>query len=89
MALSTYLPLPGLVQSEVIDADDAGNPAVPVFMGHGSFDPMVPFDGGRHAAEVLESLGYDVEWHGYPMAHAVCPEEIRDIAGFLKKVFSG
>ena len=88
MALSTYLPLPGLVQAEVVEAGDAGNPDVPVFMGHGSFDPMVPFDGGRHAAELLESLGYDVEWHGYPMAHAVCPQEIADIGQFLVRVFA-
>ena len=35
----------------------------------------------------LESLGYDVEWHGYPMAHAVCAQEIEDIAQFLRKVY--
>ena len=57
-------------------------------MAHGSMDPMVPLAGGRHAADTLESLGYDVEWHQYPMAHAVCPQEIADISRFIVRVFA-
>jgi phospholipase/carboxylesterase len=29
---------------------------------------------------------YKVEWHDYPMPHSVCPEEIRDMAGFLLRI---
>ena len=36
--------------------------------------------------EVLEKLGYPVEWHDYPMPHSVCPEEIGDIAAFLLRI---
>jgi phospholipase/carboxylesterase len=25
-----------------------------------------------------------VQWHTYPMPHAVCPEEIADISAFLR-----
>ena len=88
MALSTYLPLPGTVQAEVIDADDAGNIDVPAFMAHGSEDPMVPYAGGRHAADMLEAIGYDVSWHEYPMAHAVCAQEIADISRFIVRVMN-
>ena len=89
MTLSAYLPLPSLVEAEVINAPEAGNTDVPVFAAHGNFDPMVPFEGGRHAADVLESLGYNVEWRAYPMAHGVCPQEIGDIARFIARVFAG
>jgi phospholipase/carboxylesterase len=34
----------------------------------------------------LKTQGYAVEWHDYPMAHAVCAEEIADIREFLLRV---
>ena len=81
MALSTYLPLP----SEV--ADSAGERALPVFMAHGTFDPMLPMQWGQASAEKLKETGFTVEWRDYPMAHAVCPEEIRDIRAWLLKTY--
>lgn len=81
MALSTYLPLPG-----EIDAAN-GHRDLPVFMAHGSFDPMLPMQWGQLSAEKLEEAGFAVEWHEYPMAHAVCPEEIRDISAWLQKIY--
>jgi phospholipase/carboxylesterase len=44
---------------------------------------MVPYALGEMAANRLRGLGYAVEWHGYPMPHAVCPDEVRDLAGWL------
>ena len=81
MALSTYLPLP----SEV--AESAGGRDMPVFMAHGSFDPMLPMQWGQASAQKLKETGFTVEWHDYPMAHAVCPEEIRDIRTWLLKTY--
>jgi phospholipase/carboxylesterase len=80
MALSTYLPLPGEVEGS------SGSRELPVFMAHGSFDPMLPMQWGRLSANKLEQTGFDVEWHEYPMAHAVCPEEIADIRDWLLRV---
>jgi len=82
MALSTYLPLPG----EIDDTQDHRD--LPVFMAHGSFDPMLPMQWGQLSAEKLGEAGFTVEWHDYPMAHAVCPEEIRDIREWLLKVYA-
>ena len=82
MALSTYIPLP----SEM--AASGGNRDLPVFMAHGSFDPMLPMQWGKASAEQLVALGFSVEWHDYPMAHAVCGEEINDIRGWLLKVLA-
>ena len=87
MALSTYLPLRKEIDAEVVNNPDAGDTSLPVFMAHGSFDPMIPIEGGRVSADVLETLGYTVEWHEYPMAHAVCPPEIADISRWLRTVY--
>jgi phospholipase/carboxylesterase len=82
MALSTYIALPGEI------AASAGNRDLPVFMAHGTFDPVLPMQWGRASADQLKAMGYDVEWHDYPMAHAVCPAEITDIRRWLLSVFS-
>ncbi len=87
MALSTYLPLRKEIDAEVVNNPDAGDTSLPVFMAHGSFDPMIPMEGGRISADVLQTLGYTVEWHEYPMAHAVCPQEIADISRWLRTVY--
>ena len=87
MALSTYLPLRKTLDAEVVRNPHAGDTPLPVFMAHGSLDPMIPMEGGRDAANVLETLGYSVEWHDYAMAHAVCPQEIADINRWLRTVY--
>jgi phospholipase/carboxylesterase len=56
-------------------------------MAHGSFDPMIQMQWGRASADNLAKAGFDVEWHDYPMAHAVCPDEIDDIRAWLLSVF--
>jgi phospholipase/carboxylesterase len=38
------------------------------------------------SGEQLVAQGYEVEWHEYPMAHSVCPQEIDDIRRFLLQV---
>jgi len=88
MALSTYLPLPGCFDEEVTGSSEAQSNELPIFMAHGSFDPMLPMALGEHSHQVLEKAGYEVEWHEYPMAHAVCPQEIADIRNWLLSVFS-
>ena len=82
MALSTWLPLQEALQGDSVD------PSTPVFMAHGSFDPMIPMQYGRFAADALTDAGFDVDWHDYPMAHAVCPQEIDDIRAWLLRILS-
>ncbi len=82
MALSSWLALPDALQRDAVDT------TVPVFMAHGQFDPMIPMQYGRSSADALASAGFDVEWHDYPMAHAVCPQEIDDIRTWLLGVLS-
>ena len=89
MLLSTYLPLPGAFQSEVVGSESRQPTSVPIFGAHGTFDPVLPYVLGQESAALLESAGYQVAWHGYPMAHAVCAEEIRDIREWLLEVYAG
>jgi phospholipase/carboxylesterase len=57
-------------------------------MAHGTFDPMLPLALGQHSHETLVDAGYEVEWHEYPMAHAVCAEEIAAIRNWLLSIFA-
>jgi phospholipase/carboxylesterase len=83
VALSTYLPMAASTRAE---ATPAGL-RTPVFMAHGSFDPVVPMAAGQHSAEALRGLGVDVAWSSYPMAHQVCAEEIADLGDWLQARF--
>ena len=87
MALSTYLPLPNTLADEVINNPRAQSKQLPVFMAHGSLDPMLPMALGEGSRELLQQSGYTVQWHDYPMAHAVCLEEIQDIRRWLLSVY--
>jgi phospholipase/carboxylesterase len=84
MALSCYLPLADRVAAEV----SAANRDAPIFMAHGTGDPMIPLARARRAHEILAGLGYRVEWHEYPMAHSVCDAEIRDIGAWLMRILA-
>jgi phospholipase/carboxylesterase len=82
LALSTYLPLAGMLQGE----RSAANADLPIFMAHGRYDDVIPFDRAQASRQHLEALGYPVQWHEYPMPHSVCAPEIADIAAFLTRV---
>ncbi len=82
MALSAHLPMSPMVEVE----RNAESNTVPIFMGHGIADNIVPLALGTMSRDTLIKLGYDVEWHQYPMPHSVCPEEMADISAWLKRV---
>ena len=82
MALSAWLPLASTLQAE----RHAMNADLPIFMAHGSMDEMIGLDRAELSRRRLEALGYSPQFHEYPMGHAVCPEEIADIAAWLGKV---
>ena len=82
MALSCSLPLADTLGAEASPA----NRDVPIFMAHGTHDPMIPMARAMRAREILSGLGYRLEWHEYPMPHSVCLEEVRDISAWLGSV---
>ncbi len=79
IVLSAYLPLHARLDAE---ATPAGRQA-PIFIAHGSQDPVVPCAWGEQTAQGLKAAGYSVDWHRYPMAHEVCAAQIADIGRFL------
>ena len=82
LALSTYLPLHRTLEAE----GSAANRDVPIFMAHGQYDDIIPLQRAEQSRQLLERLGYKVQWQTYPMPHSVCPEEIADISAFLRKI---
>ncbi len=88
MALSTWMPLEATIDTEVMQCPETQPRDLPVLMAHGSFDPMLPISEGQNARDIMQKAGFDVQWHDYPMAHAVCAEEIAEIRSWLLSIFS-
>jgi phospholipase/carboxylesterase len=84
MGLSTYLLMADRLETE----RSAANLKTPLFLAHGTLDPVVPFVAGDRSREYLAALGYESEWHSYTMPHAVCPEEIADIRHWIAGIFA-
>jgi len=85
MALSTYLPLAEALAGE----KSADNQDIPIFMAHGSADPVIPVDLAYRSQKKLEQQGYTLEWHEYNgMAHSVSEQEIYHLAEWLEKVLT-
>jgi phospholipase/carboxylesterase len=79
VALSCYHPLPHLIEARRAPASGA----VPIFMAHGTYDPIVPLSLAESTVETLRKAGYAPEWRTYPLPHSVSPDEISDIGRFL------
>jgi phospholipase/carboxylesterase len=84
VALSCYLPMAPQARADL----HVNATRQPVFMAHGSQDPVVPPQAGEHSMQVLRELGFEVDWHRYPMAHSVCADEIRDLGDWLERRFA-
>jgi phospholipase/carboxylesterase len=82
MALSCYMLLESRFDAERV----AENQKTPIFMAHGTQDPVVSPMLGEHTRRLLEAAGYAVEWHAYQMPHSVCAQEVVDIAAWLRRV---
>jgi phospholipase/carboxylesterase len=82
VALSGYLPLADRFAAE----RHAANADTPIFMAHGTVDPVVVLARAEESHRLLTEQGHAVQWHTYPMPHSVHPQEIQDISGFLQTV---
>ena len=82
MGLSGYLPLIDMAVHE----REPANAATPIFLAHGTHDPVVTLERAEASRAKLVDLGYQVQWHTYPMPHSVCAQELDDISSFLQSV---
>ena len=84
VALSTYLIDARGLATEAAPA----NRDVPIFMAHGTYDPVVRLAWAELSRKALVDAGWKVDWHVYPMEHAALPEEIEAVGAFLRKVLA-
>jgi phospholipase/carboxylesterase len=84
IGLSTYLPLRASAGEF-----HAANRETPIFLAHGTLDPMVPAVLGEESARFLAESGYEVEFKSYTMPHSVCPEEVEDIRRWMGRTLRG
>lgn len=88
-ALSYPEPLAGLLamSSYFATADSItllpANRELSTEVHHGTQDPVVPEALGREGFERATAMGLAANYRTYPMAHSLCPEQIKDIAAWL------
>jgi phospholipase/carboxylesterase len=85
MALSGYLPLADRFAAE----RHAANANTPIFMAHGTMDPVVVLARGEKSRDALVALGHPCNGTPTPCSTAVHPREISDISTFFRQVLGG
>jgi phospholipase/carboxylesterase len=84
VALSTYL-----IDEAALAYEAASiNRRIPVFMAHGTMDPVVRFAWGDASRKALAQGGWPVEWESYAMEHSAVPQEIEAVGRFIERVLS-
>ena len=81
IALSTYVAIP----KAITESRDNPNRDIPIFMGHGTHDPVIPVQLAHQGYEFLDALDYPIIWKTYPMEHSVNMEEIKDIGAWINQ----
>jgi phospholipase/carboxylesterase len=84
IALSTYLVS---IDKLGVEASEA-NRGLPIFMAHGTADPIVRYEWGEASRRTLQAAGYAVDWHSYRMEHSLCLEEVVALGAWLGRVLS-
>ena len=82
IGLSCYMLLDATFASE----RTAQNQSTPIFLAHGTRDPVVDVSLGEETRVMLQETGYAVTWQRYPIPHSVSPEELSHIAAWLRRV---
>ncbi|MFI5253351.1 MAG: alpha/beta hydrolase [Bacteroidota bacterium] len=56
---------------------------LPFYVSHGIYDPVIPVQFGREAADTLKKNNALVEYHEYPMGHEISEESLHDMGLWL------
>ena len=84
IGMSGYLPLADTTAAEHTPA----SLKTPIFLAHGTRDPIVAMQRATDSRDALAAMGYVVDWRAYPMEHSVCPQEVADVQSYLKRVLA-
>lgn len=76
-AMSGYVPQSQLAELHALNG-------LPIFMAHGEQDNIIPHTLARQGSQDILAAGAKLEWHSYPMPHAICTEEIQALAAWVK-----
>ena len=77
--LSGYLPRPDALEGE----RQADPEQLVIRIDHGEQDPVVPFAAAKRTCNVLETIGYSVDFHAWPMQHSLCPPQARSLRSWI------
>jgi phospholipase/carboxylesterase len=83
--LSTYFPVLTSPNNFVANKH---NQSIDIQIHHGSLDPVVNQSLGLKAQSDLRNLGYQTQYHDYPMEHQLCYEQVQDIAQWIQTTFA-
>ncbi len=84
IGLSTYLPLAHRFAEGLPRINDG----IPVFLGHGTDDLMVPYAFALKTHALLGAHGIAAELHTYPIGHDINDTEIGDLRAFLARALT-
>ncbi len=84
MGLSCYL----LDKDNHTKERRAINQQTPIWMAHGEYDPMVPYQLGKSGAQFLSDQGHHVTFVSYPIGHEVSMPEITALSRWLSEVLA-
>jgi phospholipase/carboxylesterase len=84
LALSGFLPT---VDGFALDTDGAAG--LPVAIGHGDYDPVIPVEFGRDARDRLAAAGAEVTYRESRMPHAIDPWFLRELPEWLDRAVAG
>ena len=84
VALSTYL----IAGDRLLDEASGANRDVPIFMAHGTYDPVVQLAWAERSRSTLVAGGFHLEWNVYPIEHSAVIEEIVAAGTFIARVLS-
>jgi phospholipase/carboxylesterase len=84
LALSGFIPT---VDGFELDLEKAAG--LPVAIGHGTYDPVIPVEFGRDARDRLTAAGAEVTYRESPMPHAIDPGFMRELPAWLDRAVAG
>jgi len=83
VALSGFIPtVPGF------EPDLASRAGLPVAIGHGTRDPIIPVDFAHDARDRLQAAGADVTYHESPVGHTIDPRFLATLPDFVARAIS-
>ena len=95
LVMRTALPFAGLIQlSGSLLAQHEWRPSIakrtglPVFVSHGTQDPILPFVMAERLRDALIAAGLAVQWHPFRGGHEIPEPVLTRLQGFLTKVLT-